>query len=365
MGIQEKIREIEEEYKRTQKNKATEFHLGLLKAKLAKLRKQLNEREGSRSGGGSGGFNVRRTGDATVALIGLPSVGKSTLLNALTKTTNSKTGAYAFTTLTCIPGMLNYNGAKIQILDLPGIITGARSGKGRGREILSCARNADLVLIVLDVFNPNHLGAIKKELEGIGIRLDQKPPDIHFSKSIRGGLTITKTVKLTKIDERTIKKIFAEYGIYNGTLVIREDITVDQLIDYLLKNRRYIPSLIVLNKVDLVKSDYLEKFDFDFIPVSADKRENIELLKKRIYEKLNMIRIYTKPRKGEADLSEPMMMKKGATVGDVCKALHKDLYKRFRYAQVNGKSVKFPNQKVGLNHVLEDGDIITIVSKVI
>lgn len=79
------------------------------------------------------GFDVVRSGDARVALIGFPSVGKSTLLNKVTET-KSETGAYEFTTLTCVPGKIQYKGAQIQLLDLPGIIEGAAQGKGRGRQ---------------------------------------------------------------------------------------------------------------------------------------------------------------------------------------------------------------------------------------
>ncbi|KAI8436258.1 hypothetical protein MSG28_004306 [Choristoneura fumiferana] len=102
MGILEKISEIEKEIARTQKNKATEYHLGLLKAKLAKYRSQLLEP--SKKGGDKGeGFDVLKSGDARVALIGFPSVGKSTLLSTLTHT-HSEAASYEFTTLTCIPG---------------------------------------------------------------------------------------------------------------------------------------------------------------------------------------------------------------------------------------------------------------------
>jgi ribosome-interacting GTPase 1 len=134
MGVMEKIKEIEAEMARTQKNKATNYHLGTLKAKLARLRNELFVEQSG--GGGSSstgeGFDVARNGDARVALIGFPSAGKSSLLNLLTAT-ESEAAAYEFTTLTCIPGVLNYKGSKIQVLDLPGIIEGAAHGAGRGK----------------------------------------------------------------------------------------------------------------------------------------------------------------------------------------------------------------------------------------
>ena len=83
MGIQDKIKELEAEYARTQKNKATEGHLGLIKAKLAKLRTQAIEGDGA--GGKKGeGFDVQKHGNARIAMIGFPSVGKSSLMNMVT-----------------------------------------------------------------------------------------------------------------------------------------------------------------------------------------------------------------------------------------------------------------------------------------
>lgn len=140
MGILEKIKDIELEISRTQKNKATEYHLGLLKAKLAKYRSQLLEAPKGSKGAGEG-FEVTKAGDARVAMIGFPSVGKSTLLNKLTES-ESAVDAYEFTTLTCVPGVIKYKGARIQLLDLPGIIEGAAQGKGRGRQVIAVGRTA-------------------------------------------------------------------------------------------------------------------------------------------------------------------------------------------------------------------------------
>jgi uncharacterized protein len=105
--------------------------LGLLKAKLAKLKREIIE--GSCKKGAAGeGFDVQKSGDSRIGMVGFPSVGKSTLLTKLTGTF-SKVAAYEFTTLTCVPGVIRYKGAKIQLLDLPGIIEGAKDGKGRGK----------------------------------------------------------------------------------------------------------------------------------------------------------------------------------------------------------------------------------------
>jgi len=360
MGLPEKLAELEVEYSRTQKNKATEVHLGLLKAKIAKLKRDIEAGVGGKKAG-SGGFDVKKSGNASVVLIGLPSVGKSTILNALTSA-KSKIAQYAFTTLTCIPGTMKYKGAVIQILDLPGIIAGAREGKGRGKEVLAVARKADLVLLILDVFQPHFREKLVEELAGIGVRLDQKPPNILVTRTSSGGITINYDKKPTHLNDRIISSILNEYGIFSAEVAVRQDATVDQFIDVLLGNRTYAASLTVMNKIDLVKPEFLKALDFPFVAVSADRNIGVDELKEAIFKKLCLIRVYTKSRFEDAN-EIPLMMPEGTTVLQACDKIHRNLKDEFKSARVWGPSAKHPGQKVGAHHVLKDGDMVYIEKK--
>ena len=365
MGIPEKIKRIEEDLHKTQVNKKTEHHIGLLKAKLAKLKRE-QEEHASRGGASSIGYDVKKTGDATVVLVGLPSVGKSTLLNRLTNA-KSKVAAYQFTTLTVVPGVMDYRGARIQVLDLPGIIEGASSGKGLGKRVLSVARNADLILFVVDVFQPEAIKVLRRELRNIGIRADERPPNVAIESTSSGGITVSIQTKLTKTSEELVKDILRVYDMNSARVIIREDITDEQLVDVLLSNRVYIPSLTVMNKVDLVNAGFINeitnKFRYNFVPVSAEVTVNMNALKEEIYQRLDFIRVYMKPRGLEADMKEPLIIKNGSNVMDVCNKLHRRMKDDLKYAQIWGKSVKFGGQKVGISHRLMDEDVVTLVTK--
>lgn len=365
MGLPEKIKKIEDDIHRTQVNKKTEHHIGLLRAKLAKLRAELEEQHARRTGARIG-YDVKKSGDATVVLVGLPSVGKSTLLNRLTNA-KSKVAAYQFTTLEVVPGVMEQGGARIQVLDLPGIIKGASSGKGLGRRVLAVARSADLILFVVDVFQPEARGILERELRSTGIRVDEPPPDVVIEKVDSGGLSVTSQVKLTKITEPLVKDILRVYGVNGARVVIRQDIDDEQLVDVLSGNRIYVPSLTVMNKIDLVNTGFTteltRKLPYKFVPISAEADVNIAALREEIYRKLDFVRVYMRRRTGETDFDEPMVVKGGATIADVCDMVHRGMKEDFRYAQVWGKSVKFGGQRVGMTHRLMDQDVLTIITK--
>jgi small GTP-binding protein len=362
--IEKQIKDIEDEIFNTQKNKATEHHIGKLKAKLARLREEVDKRKST--GAKGKGFAIKKQGDATVGLIGFPSIGKSTLLNQLTDA-KSRVGSYDFTTLDAIPGMMEHNGAKVQIFDLPGLISGAADGKGRGKEILSALRNVDLVLFMIDAQHRDHLDLMAAELHKAGIRLNQKKPDVVVKRTGEGGVKVTATVKLAHLDEALIKTIAMEY-VTNADIIVRENITEDQLIDVFMENRVYVPAFVVVNKTDLISKDELrlrirdiKHSKWDVIAISARRGTALNELRQKIFQDLRFIRIFMKPVGKKVDYDEPLILKEGNTVEDVCRKLHREFKDKFRYATVSGPSAKHDIQKVGLDHVLKDKDILTIV----
>jgi small GTP-binding protein len=350
---------------KTQVNKKTEHHIGLLRAKLSRLRQEQEEQQSRRSGSAIG-YDVKKSGDGTVVLIGLPSVGKSTLLNRLTNA-KSKVAAYQFTTLDVVPGLMEYKGARIQVLDLPGIIQGASSGRGLGKRVLAVARNADLVLFVIDVFQPEARFLLEKELRSTGIRVDEDPPNVVIEPTTTGGIAVTATVKLTKISEQLVKEMLRVYGVNSARVVIRQDISDEQLLDVMVGNRVYIPSLSIMNKIDLVNAGFTNelssKLRYKFVPVSAESDINIAALKEEIYKRLDFVRIYMRRRKGETDFDEPMIVRNGSSVLEICNKVHRNMKDEFRYALIWGPSAKFGGQRVGITHKLMDEDVLTLVTK--
>ncbi|KAG0709521.1 P-loop containing nucleoside triphosphate hydrolase protein [Suillus ampliporus] len=335
------------------------YHLGQLKAKLAKLRRELISPSGGGGGGPGIGFDVARTGVASVGFVGFPSVGKSTLMSKLTGT-HSEVSEIDFTTLTTVPGTLKVHGAPIQILDLPGIIEGANDGRGRGRQVhIPVARTCNLIFIVLDVLKP--LGdkkIIESELEGFGIRLNKKPP------AILGGVAITNTVPLTNIDQDEIKAVLSEYKLSNVDVTIREpNMTADDLVDVIEGNRVYIPALYI-DAISIEELDLLYKIPYS-VPISSREWLNIDELSEKMWDALELVRVYTKPRGQSPDYSAPVVLRRGrCSIEDFCSAIHKEIAKQMKYAIVWGSSAKHARgQKVGLDHVLEDEDVVHIAKK--
>ena len=263
---------------------------------------------------------------------------------------------------------MTVRGAKIQVLDLPGIIEGAKDGKGRGRQVIAVARTCNLIFIVLDVCKPlKDKQILEAELEGFGIRLNKRKPNVIVKKKDKGGLSLTNTVPLTKLDHDEIRAVMSEYRIANADIAFREDITVDELIDVIENNRIYIPCIYVLNKIDSIS---IEELDLLYkipqsVPISSRMWLNVDELVDKMWDELNLVRIYTKPRKSPPDYTAPVVLRRDkCTVEDFCNAIHREIFKQFKYAMVWGTSAKHARgQRVGADHVLEDEDCVTIFKR--
>ena len=139
--------------------------------------------------------------------------------------------------------------------------------------------------------------------------------------------------------------------------------------DTLAGNRVYTRSVVVINKVDLANEEDLKRAEamvpegWPILRVSAKTGEGIESMKDFIYDNLGFMSIYLKPQGQEADLEEPLIVKDDSRVREICVKLHRDFVRKFRYARVKGPSAKFDWQRVGLDHTLKDGDLLTIVTR--
>ena len=365
MGLEDEIQELEEEIAETPYNKATEQHIGRLKAKLADLRDQLADQE-SGSGGG-GGYGVPRHGDATVAFVGFPSVGKSTLLNAMTNA-ESAVGSYEFTTLEVVPGMLDHEKTSIQLLDVPGLIQGAAGGAGGGREVIAVLRNADLLVFLVDVFEPEQYALLRDELEAKGVRLDSRPPKVRIDRRDRGAIDVRKDGDVS-LDDETIIETCRQHGIINARIVIREDVSIDELNDAILDNRVYLDSLVAVNKIDLADEATLDRTRDALrdegvesaVGISAEEELGLDVLKERIWGGLDLTRVYMRPQGGDPDYEEPMVFRETPTVRDVAERIHDEVEQRFRFGKVWGPSAEHEGQQVGLDHELEDEDVLSVI----
>ena len=145
------------------------------------------------------------------------------------------------------------------MLDLPGIIEGAKDGKGRGRQVIAVARTCNLIFIVLDVLKPlQQKKLIEHELEGFGIRCNKKPPPIVFKKKEKGGINLTSLCKQDELDLDTVRAILGEYRIHCADVHLKGNCTTDDLVDVIEGNRTYIPVIYVLNKIDQISIEELD-----------------------------------------------------------------------------------------------------------
>ena len=206
------------------------------------------------------------------------------------------------------------------------------------------------------------------ELESVGMRLNQTKPNISVKVNKSGGVLVNTTCKLTRTDEKMIKMVLSEYKIHNAHVVLRGDYSIDEFIDAIEGNRKYVKCIYVYNKIDTISLEEVNTFARrQFCTVLSCQLElGVPLFLERVWEALALVRVYTKRRGEPPDFTEPLVLTKGRygiTVRGAVTQIHRALLKDFKFAFVWGKSVKFSPQRCGLDHVLMDEDVIQIMKK--
>ena len=185
---------------------------------------------------------------------------------------------------------------------------------------------------------------------------------------MKGGLFINKAIDSTiRMSDDTIKAILKEYKVNNAEVNLRGRVGVEDLIDAIEGNRVYIPAIYVVNKIDQITIEELDLLDQlpNYVMISAGLKWNLEELLERIWEKLDFVRVYTKPKGQLPDYDAPVILSNTRSlVSDFCCKIHRGLLKEFKYAIVWGTSVRHQPMKVGKDHQLDDEDVIQIVKKI-
>lgn len=360
--VEEKIQALEEFLSSVPKHKGTEKLRLWATRRLAELREELEEKKRKKSGR-SVSFFVEKEGAAQIAVVGLPNSGKSLLVHKLTgaKTVVSE---HPFSTLTPVPGMLKYQDVLFQLIDLPPL----QRGSALYSRVIGIVRNADGLMIVLNAENNilNEFFEIKSILEDAGIVVKEPRGRVVLEsyRTGKSGIRVTMMGKLLDCTLEDVKKLLESYRIYNAHVKIYGEVTLDNIEQAIFENILYKPAIVFVNKVDIRDpAEEVEQLSnqvpIEILKGSAARGDGLENVGKALFAALKIIRIYTKSPNGPVS-DKPLILKEGATVEDVAESIHRDFVEKFRFARVWGSSAKYPGERVGLGHVLKDGDIVEI-----
>ncbi|MFX0145619.1 MAG: GTPase [Candidatus Hodarchaeota archaeon] len=374
-ATEDKIKKLEEFLSLVPKHKATEKIVALNRSRLAKMKRELEERRQKQKSTQKivSPFSIKKEGLQIIltSVYHTPGVGKTTLLNYLTGAANEKIGRF-----TPIPeiGIYNYQNIRFQIVDMPSIMEGASNGVGNGKEILSQLRAADLLCFCIDLSRniTEQMDLLLKELTRADIRINLSPPPLTIEKTGANKIQVlymTKEAKeiegLEKLSEQ-IKEIVNENGIRNGIVKIYGKITIDNIIDVLTPSVVYKKVIIIGTKGDLpytqdtfelLESKYLERFPI-ILGISIHKENFPKDFGETIIKFLNKIRIFTMNNGIVAN--EPLLMKEGVTVKEVAEKIHRSFYENFDHAVIIREEARQKRKKVGPDYILKDYDIIEI-----
>jgi len=365
----EKIKLMREFISLVPKHKGTSNLLANVRRRIAILEREL-ERKRTRRKGGYGGFSIPKEGAGQIIILGPTNVGRSSLLTSLTNAKVEVSPIY-FTTREPAVGMLPYHDIQFQLVEAPALIEGAAEGRMEGPQILGLARNADGLILMVDLSaDPiEQFRMLRSELEQAGIMIEKPEGEVEIIRRGTGaGLQIIGGGVLVDCTLEDVKRLLANYRINSALIRIRGKVTLETLEESLFSSLVYKPTILVANKLDAAEAEenliklkeFMKDVKIPLIPVSCRGNQGLEKLGDCIFRMLRIIRVYPKEPGAKKPSSKPLVIEEGATVIEAAKKLHSKLYKEFRYARIWGPSAKYPGQRVGPNHLLRDGDIVEI-----
>ncbi|MFW6110978.1 MAG: GTPase [Thermoproteota archaeon] len=364
-----KLRLLKEFYSLIPKHKGTSKLRVQVKKRMASLRREIKEKKSRKVGKGGPRYFVQKEGAAQVAVIGFTNVGKSSLLKAIT---NAKVepSAYPYSTTKPLPGMFAYQDLQFQLVEAPALMEGSAEGEAWGLQTLALIRNADSLILMIDLTkNPvEQLSSLVKELEKgrVFVTTPQARVEIE-KKSVGTGLRIVLFGKLVDCSFKDIKQLLRSYRITDAVVKIHGEATLDEVEESIFESTVHKPAIIMANKSDLAQSETNLKSlqevvdeDLPILSVSCKTKQDLERLGESLIKTLDIIRIYTKePNKREGS-KRPFILKRGGTVSDLAKKVHSDLTREFSFAKIWADRLAFSPQKVGSTFTLEDGDLVEI-----
>ncbi len=372
---QEKLVKMQEFLSTVPQHKGTLKLRGEIKKKMAIIRRDLEEKKRKGTGKSSGGpkLFVEKEGAAQVALLGMTNVGKSCLMQAVTKA-NVTVSSTPYTTREPSPGIMDYADVQFQVVETPAVMEGSGNGRAWGPVTLGVARNADGVILMVDLSRDpvGQLELILAELEKSRVLVSRPSGRVDIDRRHAGSaLRIILVGKLIDCSVGDVEDLLRSYRISDAIVKISGDVTLDDVEAAIFETTTYKPALVVGNKLDLPGSEenlrVLKKFVNGKLPVvamSCERRIGLDALGMALFESLGVIRVYTKEPGSHQPTGRPFVLKHGATVNDLAKSIHKEFVQNYLFAMVWAKRLPFSPKKVGLGFPLEDGDIVEIHTKI-
>jgi ribosome-interacting GTPase 1 len=371
----EKMEKMQEFLKYVPQHKGTMKLRGEVKRKIALIRNDLEEKKRKGIGKSSGGpkLFIEKEGSAQIALIGVTNVGKSCLMSA---TTNSKVlvTPTPFSTHEPVPGIMDYGDVQFQLIEAPALMKGSSEGRGTGNITLGLARNSDGVILMVDLsHNPiEQLELILAELEKSRVLVNKPSGRVIIDRRHAGtALRVILIGHLIDCNMRDVEDLLREYKIRDAIVRISGDVRLEDVEDAIFETTTYKSAVIAANKLDLKGAEenlrILKKHVNGKLPVvamSCERKEGLDELGKALFDSLGVIRVYTKDPGSKEETGRPFTLKRGATINDLAKNIHKEFVQNFLFAMVWAKRLPFSPKKVGLNFVLEDKDVVEIHTKI-